>query len=280
MRRFSCFAAVYLLVVASTVAFADGEKYLLKERPAVGDVFRVSDSMTMSMTVKVTSKSVNQEQNVSKVDKSEYKEDIVATDEHGPTNMLRSYTIAISQESDPGLPEKNTRHGYEGKTVRLVRTPAGKHATISEGKLTPADETELLGDLANKGSDELPAYAVAVGDSWVPDTKKMFGEPTMVVSSAKATFAEITNFQGHKCARIVLNCTLGSDPAAMGLAGEITGEVLFALDINRVVSRKAEGPIKMENSVKANGETIEMHGAGKINAVMTLTYLRVAGKAV
>ncbi len=271
-------AAAIVLFPQPGKAHRADDKILLKDLRAAGDIFTVKDNMTMNLKAVVTGPDINIEKINNKNEEREYKEEVLAATAQGPTSALRFYITARDAEDGEGGPKKTTR-SYEGKSVRLTRT--GKTATATSSvTLKPEDVHELSEGFKNDDMSVFSDKPIGIGDSWTVPLSKLLGtSEDLPDGKATGTYTDIVQQGGHRCAHIHITANISQDLGGIVLSGELQGDTYFALDIHRTILLKLSGPLKMVGKQTAGGKTIEITGSGKIDAGISFTYAKVAGKA-
>ncbi len=232
----------------------------------------------MLITIRMTATGLNLDQTHITQANREYKEEVVAATPAASTNVLRSYSVARDVDTENGKSAKKVL-SYEGKSVRLKRVNNVSSATISTGALSADDQKELITTLKGDDAGYFPEKPVALGDTWKQSLKKILGGSSDIPDGdANLTFLEFTQQNGHKCAHIQMKASVSQDLSGITLSGDLTGDLYFAVDINRTLQMDLDGPLKMNGKQTAGDKTIEINGTGKLHVSSHMLFLQVAGK--
>ena len=206
------------------------------------------------------------------------REEVVAATNRLPTALKRTWSLFRMSASGPGVSIDQTLP-LQGKSAMLRRT-GNKIQVTSAVKLTPEQTNALKATYILPHVEMLPNRPARPGYAWRLDPKGLFMQGK--TGSVRCRFAEVVEFEGHPCARIEVSGQVTQRlPTLPGpMRSGMTGDVHYALDLQRLMQVSLGGPVSMTGKTKVNGVTHTVRGEGTADATLTNRYLKIAGKPV
>lgn len=285
MRRSSgwrgCLLGVVFCVGLVSYAYAQ-DTYRLADKSATGDVAQVEEGMSMDITMKAAAAGTPVRTFHSSMQETKkFLQSILSKNSNGKMDGLRrSYTVAREVKKDP-TGEKITTSPLQGRTVTIQRKGKEVVVTSTTGTL-PQDVRRSLQDVFDDEFDLAPDHAVAVGEEWEVDPKKIAHSSSFKdVKNAKVQvkLLDIVSFEGHRCARmrVTMHVELPIGEAA-SMQINVSGDGYLALDIERLLGMDLRGPVQFVGNIL--GEGAEASGEGTAHLKLTLHWEKVAGKPI
>lgn len=277
-----CLLGVVFCVSLVSSAYAQ-DTYRLADKSATGDVAQVEEGMSMDVTMKAaTGGTTTTTFHSSMQETKKYRQNILLKNANGNLDSLRrTYTVARSVNKDDSGQKVKTSP-LQGKTILIQRK--GKEVVItSPGEVLPQDVRRSLQDALINDFNIVPDHAIAVGDEWEVDPKKIAHSASFKdVKNArvKGKLLDIVSFDGHRCAHIHLTMHVElpiQKDVAMHL--DLGGDGYVALDIERMLGMDLRGPVVFVGSSFGEGAALQS-GEGTAHMTLARHWEKVAGKPV
>ena len=278
----SCLLIPALLLALYPSANAQ-ETYKLADKSAVGDVAQIEDEFSIDFTMKGAAEGAAPiTLHLTSKESKKYLQTLLSQDAQGKTDGLRrTYTVSREVKNE-GHGEQIIKAPVEGKTVIIRRKDKKVVVTSPTGTVSPEIQKSLSGVFDND-LEFLPDHAVAFGDEWEIDTKKIAQSPSFQPFknvTMRVKLLDITSFEGHRCARMRLDVHM-EGPLSEGLSMQfsVSGDSYLALDIERMIGIDLRGPVTFIGTALAPGVTLQSsEGTAHIKAMSH--WQKVAGKPV
>lgn len=274
--------SLFLPLLAHAGAHGEAQKYRLRELSAAGDVSvnENTSGMELDFSVSVDDRQVRSA--TASRTREQYTENILG-ERKDVTTFRRAYSAHRSSEIGPDGKLVTQVSSLQGKTLTLRIADGKPSITAASARTLAEDRKKLLSDLSDR-SPFFPDRELGPGDEWTPEWAKFadsFKGADKVV--AKARFADVVEWGGHRCARITLEMELHGKPngAPFTMEMKATGTAYYALDIQRGLQFELSGPATLSGDLPiGNGQTGKVEGTGYLFMKMTTRWQKIAGKPV
>lgn len=263
------------------------EKLRLKDITLVGDRCTVDSLFQMDLDLKVQGGPMQGQQGkISSRQHTKMVRKVLGVDAKGAVNAQRvAYLIARARVALPTGQVKESPLPLQGRVFTVKRTGAKTTVTVDKGKVTPQQRAAMAGAMKVGDVAIFPDREVGPGDEWTLSEAKiqqlldLSGTPVKKLE-ARCRFAEVTTFANRRCARIAMTLNADVAPAPMfTVSMNLTGDLYYALDIERPIQMEITGPVTMGGSA-APAAGIAVSGEGTANGKTTFEWMELGGKPV
>lgn len=285
----TCLLSVAVCLIVPDFARAQ-DKIRLTLKSVVGDVAQMQEDFRMDAVLTVTAAGASHPTTLryGSHQTEVYQESLLSKNASGRRDAVRRvYTVyreSIKKDSaeKQDAKGKTTTSPLQGRTVVIQRKGRGVVVTSSGGKL-PKDIRRQLEDALEDEPGIVPDYAVAIGEEWEVDPKKLarmslFKSDKDAVMKVK--WLEVVPVDGHRCARLRVNMRFKM-PVKEGVdsQSELNGDMYLALDIERILRVNLQGPFTYTGSRAGDEDMLNgFKGTTSVNIVMR--WQKIAAKPI